>query len=83
MTKITYESELHKELCIIAKDKIYQNYREFYGRKKGHHQFQMWSAVTCLETLRVGVDRSFDMLEELETLRFDMLEETEIEQEEG
>lgn len=64
MAKLTYNDEMHKEMCIYFKQTIYKNYREFYGRKEGHYQFQMWSAVTCLNLLEVGAKRSVELNDE-------------------
>jgi len=69
MAKLTYENDVHKEMCMYYKNTIYNNYREFYGRKEGHNQFQMWSAVTCLDTLEVGAKRSEEMINEPEIER--------------
>ena len=64
--KLEYKNELHKEQCIFLKDAIYTAYREYYGRKRGHEEFQMWKAVTCVNTLKVGVNRAIEMLDEPE-----------------
>ena len=69
MAKLTYKDDIHKELCIFYKDAIYTAYREYYGKKEGHNQFQMWSAVTCLNTLKAGVNRAIEMLDEPEIER--------------
>ena len=71
MTKLLYKDSLHKELCKVYKIIIYDNYSKYYGKKEGHNQFQMWSAVTDLNLLKIGAKRSVEM------------NEPEIEQEEG
>ena len=71
MTKLFYKDSLHKELCTVYKTIIYDNYREYYGRKDGHTQFQMWNVVTDLDLLKIGAKRSVEM------------NEPEIEREEG
>ena len=65
---IQYENKAHEDECAFLRFPIYTAYMQFYGREQGLKEFDMWRAVTCVNTLRIGAKRASEMLLKAEPL---------------